>query len=258
MNKPIITLDENRIREHIKSSAPEIRVFSSIDSTNNEAKRVFRSGDTRETVYTAEAQTSGRGRSGRSFYSPESTGLYFSAVLSPNVSLEDATLLTSAAAVAVCDALWEVCKVESEIKWVNDIYIGSKKVCGILTESIVGEGGTLDAVVVGIGINITTEYFPAELDGVATSLRAAIDRNELLGCIYDKLRRFSDALPEKSFLDRYREKSLVIGREITFERNGSIYTAVCKNIDDSCALTVTLENGEESALKSGEISIKLV
>ena len=236
----------------------EVRVFKTIDSTNSEAKRAITDGLTADAIFAADEQTNGRGRMGRNFYSPKSSGLYFSCVLHPTVSLSEATLLTSAAAVSVCEVLEEITKKHPQIKWVNDIFIDKKKVCGILTEAVSDfESGKVDAVIVGIGINLTTEEFPDELSNIATSIGQNINRNYLASQIFIKLKSFCDALPSKDFMNEYRRRSLVLGNKITFTRNGVDYTAKANEILDDGSLSVTSDKNESIVLQSGEISIKL-
>lgn len=238
------------------SDTPEIRVFKSIDSTSSEAKRAVAGGLTEDAIFVAEEQTAGRGRQGKSFYSPGRKGLYFSAVLHPDAGLSDSTGLTAAAAVAVCDVISEMTKKDPRIKWVNDIFIGSRKICGILTEAVSDlERGKVQAVIVGIGINITTEDFPDELKDIASSLGVGVNRCELTAKIFERLKSFSDSLPKREFMDDYRRYSLVLGKNISFNRNGSEYNAKALEIHDDGSLEVMTDSGERIILNSGEISI---
>jgi BirA family biotin operon repressor/biotin-[acetyl-CoA-carboxylase] ligase len=144
------------------------------------------------------------------------------------------------------------------IKWVNDIFIDGKKICGILTEAVSDlESGRVQAIIVGIGINVTTEDFPQELRNIAGCIGDNIDRCKLIADIFIRLKRFSEQLSDRSFMDAYRKHSLVIGRNITFSRNGVDYTANAVTIHDDGGLEVITEKGEVMILNSGEISIKL-
>ncbi|MBO5869194.1 MAG: biotin--[acetyl-CoA-carboxylase] ligase [Clostridia bacterium] len=236
----------------------DVYVFKTIDSTNSEAKRAVANGLNVDTIFASDEQTSGRGRRGRSFYSPKTSGLYFSCVLHPNVSLAESTLLTSAAAVAVCEVIEEATKKHPKIKWVNDIFIDNKKVCGILTEAVSDfESGKVQAVIVGIGINVTTEQFPDELNKIASSVGENINRNYLAAKIFTKLKAFCDSLPSIDFMNEYRNRSLVLGQTIYFNRNGIDYTAKAEAILDDGGLSVITDKNERMILQSGEISIKL-
>lgn len=251
-------LSEAGILANITDKNTEVRVFKSIDSTNTEAKRAVSNGLEGDAIFAAEEQTAGRGRRGKSFYSPDSGGLYFSCVLHPNVGLADSTALTAAAAVAVCEAIAHTTKKHPQIKWVNDIFTDGCKVCGILTEAVSDfESGAVQAVIIGIGINLTTDHFPDELKGIAASLGTPADRCKIAAMIFDRLQMLCYALPDRSFMDDYRKYSLVLGKTVSFTRNGIDYLATAKEIFDDGGLLVITESGEETVLNSGEISIKL-
>ena len=188
-----------------------IHVEQSLPSTNTHLKALAAEGAPEGTVVVAQEQTAGRGRMGRSFFSPRGSGVYFSLLLRPNMRAMDATLVTTAAAVAVTDALKSVCGIDAHIKWVNDVYVGERKVCGILTEgSFNVETGAIDSIVLGIGINVEPppEGFPDELRPIAAPLymgsAPAGVRSRLIAAV---LSRFYDILPrleEKPHLAAYR------------------------------------------------------
>lgn len=235
-----------------------VKVFDTIDSTNSEAKRVIKDGLNIDAIFVAEGQTGGRGRRGKSFFSPNTSGLYFTAVLHPNISLSDATGITAAAAVAVCDIIKNETKKDPKIKWVNDIFIDGKKVCGILTEAVTDfETNKVSAVIVGIGINLTTSDFPSELKNIAGAVGKDIDRNRLSAELFIRLKSLCDTLPEKSFMDSYRGYSMVLGNKIEFSQNGIFYQATAEKIHDDGSLEVQTLSNETFILNSGEISIKL-
>lgn len=258
LNKNVNMLSEGAIRAYLNDNEIDIRVFQTIDSTNTEAKRALTGGLVGNALFVADEQTAGRGRRGRSFYSPKTHGIYFSCVFHPEVSLADSTAITSACAVAVCDSLKNATKKDPKIKWVNDIFIDNLKVCGILTEAISDfESGRVESVIVGIGINLTTEEFPDELKGIASSVGEELDRCALVADIYLRLKALCDALPDKSFMDKYRDYSLVLGKTVNFTRNGTDHQAKAVSINDNGELTVICDSGEEMILNSGEISVKL-
>lgn len=251
-------LSEPAICADLNEEGVTVRVFQSIDSTNTEAKRAVANGLTENALFVANEQTAGRGRRGRSFYSPKEHGIYFSCVLHPEVSLADSTAITSACAVAVCESLRQITKKDPKIKWVNDIFIEGYKVCGILTEAISDfESGRVQAVIVGIGINLTNEAFPDELKDIASSVGVRVDRCALVADIYSRLKALCDGLPDRSFMDRYRNYSLVLGRTVCFNRNGQDYQATARAIHDNGELEVITDSGETMLLNSGEISVKL-
>lgn len=251
-------LSEGALRAYLNDNEIDVRVFSVIDSTNTEAKRALTSGLCGNALFVADEQTAGRGRRGRSFYSPKTHGIYFSCVLHPEVSLADSTAITSACAVAVCDALKNATKKDPKIKWVNDIFIDNLKVCGILTEAVSDfESGRVESVIVGIGINLTTDVFPDELKGIASCVGEELDRCALVADIYLRLKALCDALPDRAFMDKYRDYSLVLGKTVNFTRNGTDHQAKAVSINDNGELAVICDSGEEMLLNSGEISVKL-
>ena len=231
--------------------------FPTIDSTNNEAKRELARGRADEFLITADEQTQGRGRQGKSFYSPAHTGIYMSLVLHPMMELKNAVTATTAAAVAVCRAIERLTDKEPQIKWVNDVYLDGKKICGILTEAITDyETQIVTSIIVGIGLNISTTDFPDDVENAA-SLASNVRRSEMIAAIADEL---CDILDKKSlsFLDYYRTHSMIIGQEIVFIKNGVVTRATALEIDEKGGLRVRLENGEITTLTSGEISIRRV
>ncbi len=235
-----------------------VRVFDTIDSTNNEAKRMLEGGFSGFALVAAEAQTGGRGRLGRSFYSPESTGLYFTVIIPPCFPAEEATLLTPAAAVATVRVLEKFSDENLKIKWVNDIYKNDKKICGILAEAVldIARGG-FAGFAVGIGINLSTEDFPEEIANIAASLKTDTDRNEIAAGIAQEIFSFAKNLSAREFLPEYREHSYVTGKEIYFIKDGEKTNATALGIDDDGGLIVKLENSEVTILRGGEISVRV-
>lgn len=229
-------------------------------STNQDAKVLAVGGAVAGTVVLAEAQTGGRGRLGRSFYSPAGPGLYLSVVLRPGLEFSDAVLITTAAAVAVSRAIESVTGLSPQIKWVNDLYLDGKKICGILTEAVSGfESGTIESVVVGIGINFRENPgLPAELRDVVGALYAgspAVTRNMLAGAVISNLLMLAESLPDRSFLQEYRTRSMVLGKSIRFLENGVWQDAVAVDLDEGGGLVVETASGRRT-LSSGEISVR--
>ncbi|MGN0522179.1 MAG: biotin--[acetyl-CoA-carboxylase] ligase [Eubacterium sp.] len=233
----------------------EVLYYPSIDSTNNQCKRLLADGREGIFLVTADEQTAGRGRQGKSFYSPPMTGVYFSLVIHPKTTLKNAVTATTAAAVAVCRAIETLTDKKPKIKWVNDVYLNGAKICGILTEAVTNfESGIVDSVIIGIGINIKTIDFPDDVDG-AGSLGEGVSRSRLIAQIVNELMNIASG-DYKSFIDYYRSHSLVIGERINFIQNGKITPATAVAIDETGGLEVRLENGEVTVLRSGEISIR--
>ena len=232
--------------------------YKSIDSTNTEAKRYARVGGKIPALFIADEQTEGRGRMGRSFYSPADTGIYLSLLLEAPDAEENTLRMTSAAAVATHDAILAVLGIDTGIKWVNDLYLGGKKISGILAESFFVDDRRL--VVIGIGINLSTKDFPAELREKAGSLSGERDDDvkmmliqELVIALFKEMR----ALDAPSLMERYRKYSLALGREVVFTENGVSRSGVAESVDELGALIVRLADGSIYRLGSGEISLRV-
>lgn len=236
-----------------------IYVYESLDSTNNEAKRLLANGLQGEAIIVAEGQTGGRGRLGRSFYSPAGGGVYMTLVLRPKASMQDAVTLTTAAAVAVVCAIEELSGKRPEIKWVNDVYLGGKKICGILTEAVSDfEAGTIQSVLVGIGVNMKTQDFPEEIQEKAASLNEqTIPRSDMIAAIAKTMLKICEDIHSKEYLEIYRSHSMVIGKNVDYFENGQAFSAVAVAIDDMGGLIVRHADGSERTLFSGEISLRI-
>lgn len=242
----------------------DIIVFDTIDSTNMEAKRRAMLGASHFTAVISDQQTVGRGRFGRSFFSPSGSGIYMSLLLKPTPQqLSDVTLITTAAAVAVCRAIEVLTPLRPQIKWVNDIYLDGKKICGILTEAVTDlESGSIESVAVGLGINFkqSETAVPKDVAAVAGTLfgtaKPTLSRNQLVAEIMNRLFSLWGQLPSREFLADYRSRSLLLGQEIVYSRGDKKYTAIAETIDDDGALVVRTENGEKTALRSGEVSVR--
>lgn len=247
---------QRRIAERVGIDSLEVSLFDIIDSTSNEARRLAEKARSTPRLIIARAQSAGRGRLGRSFYSPSGTGLYMTALFGASERPSDNVMLTTAAAVAVAMAIDSLCRVRTEIKWVNDIYLGTKKICGILCESF--ECGSERYVSVGIGINLYTEEFPPELSGVADSLRPRPNiEYDLAAEIFTRLYSFWRDMPTEEIIEYYRERSLVLGKRIMYAENGERYRASAVDIDRYGRLLVRGEDGKIKILSSGEISLRL-
>lgn len=244
------------------STSFNIEVHQTVNSTNILAKKMAANGAREGTVIIAREQTSGRGRMGRTFYSPNSTGIYFSIILRPTLSMEDSLKITTASAVAVTKAIETVAKVPAGIKWVNDIFVNNKKVCGILTEASLNfENGGLEYAVVGIGLNIATEIFPDDLKNVAGSIykEKPGDRpvtSILLAEVLNNIGEMINSLTNNKYLEEYKSRSFLIGKEILVLRNKEAIPAKAIDIDDKARLVVEYQDKSREALTSGEVSIR--
>ena len=245
-----------------------VEVKKQVDSTNNVLKQYAADGEKRDMVLLAEEQSAGRGRRGRSFYSPEGTGLYMSLLLHPEVTPGEAAMLTTLTAAAAARAVEKTSGEETEIKWVNDVRMRGKKISGILTEGSTSlEEGKLEHVVVGIGINIYEPEggFPEEVKEVAGAVFASpIPRENLRNCLAAEfLKNFMEYyqnFPARDYLEEYRKRSFVIGRRVQIitpaDQSPDRSFALVLGIDDDCHLKVQYDDGVVEYLSSGEISIK--
>jgi len=241
-----------------------IHTFKTIDSTNNEARRLSSKEAIKQGMVLSEEQTKGRGRLGKSFYSPSQTGIYMSFYLKPNLNMADATLVTTATAVAVCLAIEKLTTKKPQIKWVNDIYLGDTKICGILTEAISDfESGKVETLIVGIGLNVKkpSAGFPAELEAIAGFLTSSaetanFDRNLLIAEIANQFYTIYQAIEERSFLAEYKKRCFVLGKKITFKERKQQFEAVPIDIDPQGGLVVQLSDGHQRTLSYGEIIMK--
>lgn len=238
-----------------------VDAFPSVDSTNLVIKKDARQLSQWHTVVSG-AQTAGRGRLGRSFYSPSDSGLYMSVLLRPSLPADEASSVTSAAAVAVCQAIEEAAGVSPSIKWVNDVFLNGKKVCGILTEASVDmESGTLEYAILGVGINVYEPAggFPEDISHIAGAVATARTRNLRCRLAAGFLRNFFNIygqLPSGPFVEEYRHRSFLIGSDIYVIRGGVRTPAHVLDVDSSCQLLVRYADGRQEALSSGEVSVR--
>ena len=251
-------LSEEGIRFYLPKDLKElpIEVLKSVSSTNIYAKKCSEERAERMLVL-AEEQTEGRGRRGRSFYSPYGTGLYMSLLMKVERSLAQFVPITVAAAVAVTRAVTKLSGKEAKIKWVNDIYLDNKKICGILAEAVSdAKSGMLTAVVVGIGVNVFTENYPEDIkDKAGSLLPGALTRNELAAEITKELLGFSKNLNAPELMEEYRRKSMVIGEEIYWMEKEIRKEGRAIGINESGNLIVETKEGKV-ILSAGEISVR--
>ena len=279
--KDPITLKEMSRFLSKKIGSCEIKIYDSLGSTNTTAKELAFSGAKNGTIILAERQTAGRGRYNRSFYSPEGCGVYMSIILRPEQALRDIpvpTLVTAYAAVAICKAIETTTSIRPQIKWVNDIFVDNKKVCGILTEAVTANSAVPQCIIVGAGINFTEPKggFPNDLKDIAGALFNNDDKNidknndrdipfitmtvtrarlaaEIINNIleYDI---FDESFNSESLLNDYKKRLMTLGGTITVKTaNTPPYNALAVDIDAQGRLIVEKEDGEIVKLAFGEI-----
>ena len=256
------SLAEEGIRPLLRQPEVYLKLYQEIDSTNRAAKQAAIAGEAGHgSVILACGQSCGRGRRGRSFYSPSQAGLYLSVILQPQGNLRESLLLTTEAAVAVYKAVRKITGIELDIKWVNDLYYKGKKVCGILTEAITDfESGEIQYAVVGIGLNLYEEEggYPPELRGIAGGLyrnqreAEGVNRNrlaaEIVNCLLDETR-------ELKLLPEYLDRNMIPGHRIQILDGQQSRSAYAVAICQDGRLKVREEDGSETLLAYGEISV---
>ncbi len=232
-------------------------------STNDDVKNLAESGAPEWSVVLAEEQSAGRGRYRRLFDSPAGEGIYMSILLRPRLPASETLFLTACAAVAVCRAIEDVAKKYAEIKWVNDVFLDGKKVCGILTEASFNvESGGLAYAVVGIGINVKPRKFPKELEGIAGSVFGEGEyppngRARLASAVLERFRTGCEQLSERTFYGEYKRRSLVLGRQVKVLCGKLEERAEVLDLDENCFLKVRFADGSVRTLSAGEVRIML-
>jgi len=258
-------LSAEGIEKYLKNKKLSLQVYKSVSSTNTVLKGLAADGAREGLVLLAEEQTQGRGRLGRDFYSPPGTGIYMSLLLRPEISAAEATRFTACAAVSVARAIEELAGIPAEIKWVNDVLVKGKKVCGILTEASVDcESAMINYVVVGIGVNacVPADNFPEELRKVAGAVfsgeRIPELRCRIAAAILDNLMAYYEHPEDKSYYEEYKRRSLVLGRPINILAPGKApVPARVLELEPDFALRVQCEDGSIKRVNSGEVSIRV-
>lgn len=235
--------------------ADRVTVLESVDSTNTYAKKLAAEGAPHGTVVLAKAQTAGRGRLGRSFYSPADEGLYLSLILRPTAPPEQFLHLTAMAAVASCEAVEEVCSLKPNIKWPNDLVVGTKKLAGILCERT-------DAVIVGIGINLAQTKFPPELQEIATSVLLTAgsvpNRVQLAAALIRAFSRMDAALfsEKAAWMQKFSENCVTLGKSVQLLRGDTVRDGFAESVTEDGALIVRFADGSRETIASGEVSVR--
>ena len=237
-------------------------VLSETDSTNNTAKELAADGAVHGTAVIADRQTAGKGRLGRSFVSPAGKGVYISVIIRPDISVDAAQLITSCAACAAASAVEELCGSFVNIKWVNDLYMNGRKICGILTEASLSlENNSLDYAVIGIGINVypAEDCFDEELKSRVSSIEAEsgvkISRNQLCSLLLNRLEEYLSGIEIRSFLEDYRRRELLTGNMITASYGGETITGKAAGIDNNGSLILEMPDGTVKTISSGEANL---
>lgn len=233
--------------------------FDTLESTNTEAIIQAKLGAGEGLCIIARQQTAGRGRHGRTWVSDKDSGLYFSIVLRPKLEMRFLPLITLMAGVAVHDMLAEI-GLKPDIKWVNDILINGKKICGILAETVDTSKGL--AVIVGIGINLKSSNFPPEIANTATSVKAETGRvltgdeisailTRFLGYFYDIL---SDAVGPETIRDEWHKRSTYAnGKSVRIVLENETITGITDGLEVNGALRLKTADGDLKIIKAGDV-----
>ena len=257
-------LSEEGIRRWLSEPRLQLRVYPRISSTNTVLKGLAAEGAPEGLALVAGEQTAGRGRMGRSFFSPPDSGVYMSLLLRPRLPAAEAVAVTACAAVAAAETIESLSGAPAQIKWVNDVFVGGKKVCGILSEaSLDCESGMLQHLVVGLGFNtaVPAGDFPEELRGIAG---AAFEgktvpalRCRLAAGVLERLLRYAEDPSDERVFRAYRDRSLVPGRAIMILSPGrEPERAQALALERDYSLRVRCADGSERLLRSGEVSIR--
>lgn len=256
LNENYEALDAERIRSRLKDELKDVAVsvLDRVDSTND---AIFREDAASPlpsfSLMTAEEQTAGKGRVGKSFLSPYGTGLYLSTIIHAD-DAPDPSLITMAAAVALKEAITEQTSDDVKIKWVNDLYCNHKKIAGILTEADFSQGKARYVIGLGVNTNTPQNLFEKQALPTAGSLTDDISRNQLAADLMNALYRWIQR-PADEILNAYRKYNLTIGKTIRFAKGDIEYTGVAEAIDDDGALLVAVEE-HTLRLSAGAISIE--
>ena len=252
------------IRSGLTVPGLQVKVFPTISSTNTVLKQMALEDAPAGLALVAGEQTAGRGRLGRSFYSPAGSGLYLSLLLRPDLEASDAVKLTACAAVSVAEAIESLAEVRLDIKWVNDLFLGGKKVCGILTEAGLDcETGRMSYVIIGIGINtrVPAGDFPEDIRQIAGAVFGDAPvpdlRNRLAALVLDRLMAYAADPASPVLFQKYRDRSMVLGKPVHILSPGQDpVPATAVGLAPDYSLQVRLEDGTLRLLHSGEISIR--
>ncbi len=238
----------------------EIYALKELPSTNTLLKLMAEAGAEDKTVIIADKQTAGRGRAGKSFYSPNRSGIYMSALIRKAIKTDELGYITPAVALSVSKAL-SFYGFDAKIKWVNDIFISDKKVCGILTESSLNNCAThSDYIVIGIGLNLESPEsgFPQDIKSIATALFDVCNdqlKNKIISDILNCLFEIIDTFDVDKIIADYKARSYLNGKNIVITQGDSSYSAKVLCLDDKLNLVVKTENGEQISINFGDVSI---
>ena len=256
----MLSVDKELLYQRLSRVVPEVRIYDTTGSTSTDAKEYAANACGRDAVFIALQQTAGRGQHGRSFVSDLGVGLYMSYLTHRAIPADRIAYLTAYAAVAVTDAIKEFTAAEAGIKWVNDVYIGGKKVAGILSEGAFSPSlDALEYAIVGIGLNLYKRDF-GDLSDIATDLESAtgvtVDFTQIAEYI---LRALTDMElgEEERIAEAYAGRSIMQDKRIFVREGGREYFAKALGIGRDLSLRVLTDAEEEIELSSADVAIRM-
>lgn len=261
--KDVLSDVEIKSRLQTERMAWELVYLTETGSTNNDCKLMAEQGAKEGLLVVADRQNSGKGRRGRSWQSPKGTTISMSLLLRPTYETDAAPQVTLVMALAMADAVREVTGLEAKIKWPNDIVVGGKKICGILTEMSL-DMDTINYVVIGVGVNVNNDSFEDEIQETATSLKLqtgnTVSRASLIAVAMKYFEQyyeqFSKDLDMKNLKDRYQGYLVSMGKEVRVLDPKGEYVGVCRGINEAGELMVELQDGTVTCVYAGEVSVR--
>lgn len=259
----VISAEEVKSLLATRWAGQEIAYYSILDSTNNRAKRLAEEGAAHGTLVIADEQTGGRGRRGRSWKTPPRSAIAMTLIIRPNLPTEKASMITLLMGMAVASACRELLGLPAGIKWPNDVVIGGRKICGILTEMSAEMDG-IHYLVIGTGINVNMDEFPEEIRDVATSLSIqaghTVNRAEVICLCMKYFERYYEIFMETEDLsglrDTYHEMLVNLNNEVRVLEPGNEYCGISRGINEKGELLVERENQTVEAVFAGEVSVR--
>ena len=254
------------LKQHLNTNyiGQEIRYLESVSSTNDYLKKIAKDIDSEGLIVIANEQTKGKGRLGRTWITTKDDSIAISILLKPNVNIERASLITMIAGVSVVEGIQNSTDITPSIKWPNDIYIDNKKLGGILAESSFNNG-TLEHIVLGIGININQTNFDKRLESSATSLKKVcgkeLDKEVIIANILNVFEKYYNLFKSNdlmAFMDKLKHNSCVLGKNVAIINNNETYIGKAINITDSGSILIKLNNGEIREFVNGDISLRRI
>lgn len=238
-------------------------IRKTVTSTNTILRKAAMAGDAEGLVVIAEEQTDGHGKFNRKFYSNYGSGVYMSLLLRPKFTAMTSSLITAAAATAVAEAIEDVSNLKTKIKWVNDILINDKKVCGILTEGAISSNNNgFDYIVLGIGVNVfePSSGFNEEIRDIAGAVfphKSSISnaRSKVIASILKHFWNYYKDFEKKNFFEGYKKRSCLINKNVVVTQAGKTLLATVLDIDENCRLVLKYCDGTIDTISSGEVKL---